>query len=143
MDVICDNLQNSSGFPSRLEILGDLNSSQFATELSTTHEIPVLGADTETGTTYLFTFRRMPGNAGVSVDYRVAENGTSQTNTAAGARATSANNAMGGPRVEHNNAEAGANQTNLAAGVGASACYNRARDRNTVQTNKASMCQIL
>lgn len=82
-------------------------------------------------------------NAGESADHKIAENGTSQTNIAAGARATSANNAMGGPRVEYNDAETGANQTNSAAGVGASACHNRARDPKTIQTNTASWCQIL
>lgn len=85
----------------------------------------------------------MPGSTGVSVDYKIAENGTIQTNIAARAKATSANNAMGGPKVEHNDAKTGANQTNSAVGVGASASFNRARDRNTIQTNKASMCQIL
>lgn len=97
-----------------------------------------MGADTETGTTYLFTFRRMPGNAGVNVEYKIAENGTSQTNAAAGARATTSNNEMSGPRIEYNDASKGANQANSAAGFGASVLHNRASDEKTVQTNKAS-----
>jgi hypothetical protein len=143
IDVVCKNLQSCCGFLNRLKILTNITSSQFAKSLSLYPKTPLIGADTETGTTYVFTFCRTPGSTGVNVEYKIAKGGTSQTNIAAGARATSANNAMSGPRVEYNDAATGANQTNSAAGVGASASFNQACDPNTVQTNKASMCQIL
>ncbi|KAK1250207.1 hypothetical protein MKX08_010210 [Trichoderma sp. CBMAI-0020] len=102
-------------------------------------------ADTGTTPLNLHTSRRMRGrDADRSADRRVAENDTSRTNIAAGARASSANNAMGGPRVENNDAGTGARQTNLAAGAGAEARYNRAHDPDTVQANLAyNMCWLL
>lgn len=136
-DVLMDNVQKSWEFLTDLEVLGGPNSSQFATALSASQETSVTVIATKTGTIYKLTFRRIPGNTGVDVDYRVAGNGTDQANTTPGESATASNHQMSGARADHNEASTGADQKNLAAGNGTSASNNQARDEGTKQSNQA------